>query len=190
MDSWSNELNIVKCTPFNIFLSTTLTLRPLALKAVAMKIPKVPPQTTTSHLSTAFSARAEWLNTPGKLETTCWGSCGTANRRERLVLPILKHNTKTLLQRHTSLSRANVWPNFVQPLQGIVGIRATSTTNLTTDWNALHYPLQDWKIMMQNQLAYKLYNTPYCSTHATHYIYTWIFYIQNTKLLDSLGSSL
>lgn len=51
------------------------TRRPLELKAVAMKIPKVPPQTNTSNVSTALSSAS---NVPRILETTCWGSCTTA----------------------------------------------------------------------------------------------------------------
>lgn len=67
-----------KITPFNTFLSTMATLRPLAHNAVAMKIPRVPPHTTTSYDPSALLARSDERNKLGMEETTCWGSCTTA----------------------------------------------------------------------------------------------------------------
>lgn len=65
----------IQYTPFSVFLSTMATRRPLKLNAVAMKIPKVPPQTITSNVPTALSDKSDWLNKPALLETTCWISC-------------------------------------------------------------------------------------------------------------------
>ena len=53
------------------------TRRPLELNAVAMKIPKVPPQTITSNVSRALSASSDSKIEPGLVETTFWGSCTT-----------------------------------------------------------------------------------------------------------------
>ena len=74
-DSPVNETEI---TPFSTFLSTMATRRPLAHKAVAMKIPRVPPHTNTSYDPSALSARSDEPNKLGMVETTCWGSCTTA----------------------------------------------------------------------------------------------------------------
>lgn len=46
------------------------TLRPLAHKAVAMKIPRVPPQTNTSYEPSALSTRSDELNKFGMVVTT------------------------------------------------------------------------------------------------------------------------
>lgn len=68
------------CTPFSTFLSTTPTRRPLIVNAVARKIPKVPPQTNTSNVTTDSSRRPNSLNEPGIFETTSWGFCRTAKK--------------------------------------------------------------------------------------------------------------
>lgn len=62
-------------TPFSTFLSTIATRRPLALKAVAMKIPRVPPHTNTSYKS--LPSRPDERKSLWIVETTSCGCCTT-----------------------------------------------------------------------------------------------------------------
>jgi len=48
------------------------TRRPLETSAVAIKMPKVPPQTNTSNMQLALSPRSEWNDEPLTRETTSW----------------------------------------------------------------------------------------------------------------------
>lgn len=66
-------------TPFKIFLSIIPTRSPLALKAVAMKIPNVPPQTMTSNVASHFLKISDWLNKLAIFETTGRGSSTTVS---------------------------------------------------------------------------------------------------------------
>lgn len=59
------------------------TLRPFRLNAVAINIPKVPPQTITSNLFAASLSRLSWLYEPGKLETTSWTFCLSAKGKKK-----------------------------------------------------------------------------------------------------------